>query len=95
MIENITIESIIATTNIEEPVDLEHISQYIKCDMEYVLNEEDEEIPLSITYVYGDGISITLFNTGKIVSTKAKTVEDAEQSIQNFVNLITNLEDYE
>lgn len=84
----IIIENIIASTTIEEEIDLEELSQELDATLNYETDEEGNETPLSILYENEDDIALCLFNDGRLVSIKATTIEDAEQSINQFIDLL-------
>lgn len=86
----ITIENVIASTIIEEEINLEELSQELNTTLNYETDEEGNETPLSILYEDENGIALCLFNDGRLVSIKATTIEDAEQSIIDFIDLIIN-----
>lgn len=91
--DNITIENIIATMNISSKIDLEKLHKDIQdSKIEYVFDTEKEERKaLSLSFEDGNTF-ITVFNSGIVTSTKAKTVEDAEQSLKDFRDLLIELE---
>ena len=84
----IIIENVIASTNIEEEIDLEELNQKIGATLNYETDEEGNEVPLSILYEDENGIALCLFNDGRLVSIKATTIEDAKQSINQFLDLL-------
>ena len=84
--DDIIIENVTASVNIN-PVDLEELNERLNdAVLNYTLNKENGiETPLSILYTNNDDIGIVLFNDGRLVSIQATTIEDAKNSIIDFV----------
>lgn len=88
---DIIIENIIASTNIE-PIDLEQLHTDLEnSQINYEVDEEENTIPLSVLWENPNGIALVLFNDGRLVSVQATTIEDAEQSIEGYIEMLKTL----
>ena len=88
---DIIIENIIASTNIE-PIDLEQLHNNLEnSQINYELDEEENTIPLSVLWENNNGISLVLFNDGRLVSVQATTIEDATESIEDYIEMLKTL----
>ena len=88
---DIIIENIIASTNIE-PINLEELHNKLEnSQINYELDEEENQIPLSVLWENSNGIALVLFNDGRLVSVQATTIEDAEESILDFIEMLKTL----
>ena len=88
---DIIIENIIASTNIE-PIDLEQLHNNLEnSQINYELDEEENTIPLSVLWENNNGIALVLFNDGRLVSVQATTIEDATESIEDYIEMLKTL----
>lgn len=91
MVNDIIIESVIASIDLKQEMDLIAINDLLEnSTLESIIDEKtEEETPLNLIYETNNNIFLTLFYTGKLVSSKATTVKDAEESINDFIDFLT------
>ena len=97
MSNEIIVENVIASTNIDLEIDLEELHESLsdsQINYEKIIDEESELseiVPLSVLWENNDGIALVLFNDGRLVSVQATTIKDATESIEEFIKMLENL----
>ncbi len=75
--------NIVASAELHVTLDLYNLARLSR-DIDY----EPEQFPGAIFKVYDPKAALLLFNTGKIICTGAKTVEDVKKAVDHAVQLV-------
>jgi transcription initiation factor TFIID TATA-box-binding protein len=80
---DIKIENIIASTNLNAPLDLEKISDAIE-----EIQFDPDMFPGAIFRMKEPHIAVVLFDTGRLMCTNARSVEHVELAFNNVIGLL-------
>ena len=85
-LESVTVHNIVAVDNVDLHMTLEHLVASLS---DAQVSYEPEQFP-GLFYKDDDGISYTLFSSGKMIITGVKDAEMARKGIERFKTMITS-----